>query len=92
MIKLKQLMLVASLLPAIVLRAETIKSPDGNLAADFKIDGGVPYYSLTYKGVKVVDYSRLGVRLKDGRGLDGGFVCTGVDTVTVDQTWRPVWG
>ena len=92
MIKLKQLMLVASLLPAIVLRAETIKSPDGNLAADFKIDGGVPYYSLTYKGVKVIDYSRLGVRLKDGRGLDGGFVCTGVDTVTVDQTWRPVWG
>ena len=90
--KLKRYVGLLFLSSVILSQAETIKSPDGNLAADFKIDGGVPYYSLTYKGVKVVDYSRLGVRLKDGRGLDGGFVCTGVDTVTVDQTWRPVWG
>lgn len=79
------------LVVALLSHAETIKSPDGNLSLDFKLDGGVPRYALAYKGQTVVDYSRLGVELKDGGDMSGGFVCVGVDTVTVDQMWKPVW-
>lgn len=90
--KLKRYVGLLFLSSSILSQAGTIKSPDGNLSLDFKLDGGVPRYALAYKGQTVVDYSRLGVELKDGGDMSGSFVCVGVDTVTVDQMWEPVWG
>ena len=33
-----------------ILRAETLKSPDGNIVLDFELDNGVPVYKVDYKG------------------------------------------
>ena len=72
--------------------ADTVKSPDGNIGVEFKVDNGVPVYNVAYKGRPVVNDSRMGLELKDGKHLTGGFVLDGTETSTFDETWRPVWG
>jgi len=54
-----------------------LKSPDGNLVASFALaEGGVPTYSLKYKGKDVIKTSKLGLELKDGKSLMKGFTIT----------------
>ena len=72
--------------------ADTVKSPDGNIGVEFKVDNGVPVYNVAYKGRPVVNDSRMGLELKDGKHLTEGFVLDGTETSTFDETWRPVWG
>ena len=72
--------------------ADTVKSPDGNIGVEFKVDNGVPVYNVAYKGRPVVNDSRMGLELKDGKHLIEGFVLDGTETSTFDETWRPVWG
>ena len=72
--------------------ADTVKSPDGNIGLEFRVDGGVPVYNVTYKGVKAVNDSRLGLELKGTTSLMDGFELEGTETSTFDETWRPVWG
>lgn len=53
------------LLTAGIAFGQELKSPDGKLSMNFSIqDGGMPTYSLTYKGKTVVKPSRLGLELK----------------------------
>ena len=48
-------MTIAALLCGIVAIAQSITSPDGNLVVTFRLaDGGVPTYTLTYKGKEVI--------------------------------------
>ena len=73
--------------------AETVSSPDGNVVLDFTLtQTGEPQYAITYKGKDVIKPSRLGLKLKSGGDLTDGFTIAGVDTLTVDETWKPVWG
>lgn len=73
--------------------AEEIKSPNANLALTFSLQaGGVPTYSLTYKGRAVIKPSHLGLELKEGPGLTNGFAVSEAKTTAFDQTWTPVWG
>ena len=72
--------------------ADTVKSPDGNIGVEFKLDNGVPVYNVTYKGRLAVKDSKMGLELKYGKHLTEGFVLEGTDTSTFDETWRPVWG
>lgn len=69
---------------------------------------GIPTYQLTYGKYEVIKESRLGIKLKDMYlntvidkfsqstnnipSLDRGFVIANIDTSTVDETWKPVWG
>ena len=70
-----------------------LKSPDGNLVASFALtDGGVPTYSLTYKGKAVIKTSKLGLALKDGKNLISGFTISDTKASTFNETWKPVWG
>ncbi|MEN9919588.1 MAG: hypothetical protein RL662_2024 [Bacteroidota bacterium] len=47
-----------------ITKAQDLKSPDGNLTLSFKIQaGGVPTYSLVYKGKDVIKPSKLGLEL-----------------------------
>ena len=80
----------------------TTKSPDGNLVLTFQLaEGGVPTYSLDYKGKPVILPSRLGLELaRDkhaSRGLQetdllDGFTLKNEQKSTFDETWEPVWG
>lgn len=50
---------------AVVLHAQELRSPDGNLIMRFSVQhGGIPTYELTYKGKTVLKPSKLGLELK----------------------------
>jgi glucan 1,4-alpha-glucosidase len=73
--------------------AQEIKSPNTNLTLTFALQpGGVPGYSLTYKGRPVMKESKLGLELKNAPALMDGFTVTDSKTSTFDETWQPVWG
>ena len=67
------------------------------LRVDLDADGRLRY-AVTYGQRPVVQPSRLGLRLAEGPGSDGGpgfdgpLRLLGHDTATVDSTWQPVWG
>ncbi|MDJ0366667.1 glycoside hydrolase family 97 protein [Hymenobacter sp. H14-R3] len=74
-------------------QAEEIKSPNNQLTLTFALQaGGVPTYSLTYKGRPVIKTSKLGLDLKQGPGLTSGFAVAEAKKTTFDQSWQPVWG
>jgi hypothetical protein len=74
-------------------RAEDIKSPNNNLTLSFSLQaGGVPTYSLSYKGRPVIKPSHLGLELKGAPSLTSGFAVASEQKTTFDQTWQPVWG
>ncbi|MDE7109695.1 MAG: glycoside hydrolase family 97 catalytic domain-containing protein [Muribaculaceae bacterium] len=72
--------------------AVDISSPDGALRLNVDVDAaGTPVYSLDYKGKQLVAPGKLGLSADETRFTDG-FRIVGMDTVTVDRTWKPVWG
>ncbi len=77
---------------SVLLAAESIKSPDGNITVSFNIDNGVPTYQMSYKEKPVIKKSSLGFQLMDGNDLMTGFSQQKVETNTFDETWKPVWG
>jgi hypothetical protein len=80
-------------LSATAARAEEIKSPNNNLTLSFSLQaGGVPTYSLSYKGRPVIKPSHLGLELKGAPSLTSGFTVASEQKTTFDQTWQPVWG
>lgn len=62
----KVLLGMALLLWAVAMKAELIKSPNGELVLNFEVKEGVPVYELSYKGKPVIKESKLGIELKDG--------------------------
>jgi hypothetical protein len=73
--------------------AEDIKSPNSQLTLTFTLqEGGVPTYSLTYKGRAIIKPSKLGLDLKQGVGLASGFTVADTKKTAYDQSWQPVWG
>jgi len=88
------------LLPLMVM-AQEIKSPDGNVRLKFYLDNGRPTYEMTYKGKAVIKPSHLGLELAKNKhaskGMDetdlmDGFNITDTKESTLNETWRPVWG
>ncbi|NMB05764.1 MAG: hypothetical protein GX976_05240, partial [Bacteroidales bacterium] len=91
------------------LTAEELHSPDGQLTLRFTLqEGGVPAYSLSYKGREVIRPSRLGLELTGSENatfgqevrkssdprtsLYDGFHLAAAERNSVDETWEPVWG
>lgn len=90
---MKQILLATVLLClAPVLKAETIKSPNGAMVLNVELKNGVPVYRLDYKNQPVIKESKLGLELKDGKNLIDGFELTKTETSTFDESWNPVWG
>lgn len=86
------LLLVALLIWSAANAAE-IKSPNKQLTLDFSLqNGGIPTYSLTYKGRAVIKPSKLGLDLKNTTALTSGFTLADSKTSTFNETWKPVWG
>ena len=67
--KMKRFILVVTgLLLAVMAMAQTLTSPNGELIMNFSLEkGGVPTYTLTFKGKEVVKPSRLGLEFVDRR-------------------------
>lgn len=78
---------------SLIMHAQELRSPDGNFTLKFSVEsGGVPTYSLAYKGKDVIRPSRLGLQLKKDTSLTNGFDLAGTNTSSFDETWTPVWG
>ncbi len=61
----KNLSVVAMLFCVLIVNAQKLTSPDGNLEMNFSLDGkGAPMYELSYKGKTVIKPSKLGLELK----------------------------
>jgi len=85
----------------LVAMAQTVQSPNGNVAVRFYLDNSVPTYEMSYKGKAVVKPSRLGLELVKSKhaskgmeetDLMDGFTVAGTKTSSFDETWKPVWG
>jgi hypothetical protein len=69
-----------------------LKSPSGEMALDFKLDGGKPVYSVSYKGKPVIGESQLGIRVKGTEDLASGFTMIDSKATKASGSWKPVLG
>ncbi|MGY6743435.1 MAG: glycoside hydrolase family 97 protein [Cecembia sp.] len=76
----------------ILLWAQTLQSPNGNLKLEFEVKEGIPYYQLTFKNKTVILPSKLGLELKNQPSFLDGFDMGKVVYNEFDETWEPVWG
>ncbi|MBI9062330.1 MAG: glycoside hydrolase family 97 protein [Marinilabiliaceae bacterium] len=77
---------------ALGLRAEELKSPNGQFTLQFEVKEGIPVYQLDLNGHAIIKESKLGLELKDASSLLDGFTLANVSTSSFDETWKPVWG
>jgi alpha-glucosidase len=77
-------------LPAGVLVAETVSSPDGHIEVELGLNQGMPHWSVQYKNTVLLKSCRLGMDVEEPYA--GGFEDIGVKMQTRDKTWEPVWG
>jgi hypothetical protein len=77
-----------------VVQGQELQSPDKNITLQFSLlEGGVPAYTLSYKGKPVIKPSKLGLQLKgDAKSLLDDFTVVDTKTTVWDETWKPVWG
>jgi alpha-glucosidase len=71
-------------------RSEEIstKSPDGNIEIVFTLTAaGEPQYKVISNGVTFVNWSRLGLNLKDGGLISGGMAVNNTERKTIDETY-----
>ncbi|KHL54822.1 glycoside hydrolase family 97 protein [Xanthomonas cannabis] len=68
-----------------------VHSPGNVLQVSLELDGGTPYYRVQRLGKPVLQRSRLGFNLRDGR-LDRGLVVLSQARQDHDDTWEQPWG
>ncbi|MEA9611841.1 glycoside hydrolase family 97 N-terminal domain-containing protein, partial [Xanthomonas campestris pv. incanae] len=68
-----------------------VASPGKILQVTVEVDGGTPYYRVQRLGEAVVERSRLGFQLRDGR-LDRGLQVLSQARSSHDDTWEQPWG
>ena len=69
---------------AVMAMAQTLTSPNGEMVMTFSLEkGGVPTYTLSFKGKEVVKPSRLGFEFVDNAYKTHGTYC--------DQPERPIY-
>lgn len=69
----------------------SVESPGGILKVTLQVDGGTARYRVERLGDTVVEDSKLGFELRDGR-LDRDFELVGTTRRSVDETWEQPWG
>ena len=69
-----------------------VVSPDGKVQVKFHIVAGVPNYDVAYAGKTIIEGSKLGFTLSNGKRLADGFAIADVKNSTNDSTWKPLYG
>ena len=71
----------------------TVASPDKNIVLKTQLAAnGTVLYSVSYKKNTFVEPSTLGFSLSRPKTMLTQFSLVSIDSSTVDETWRPVWG
>ncbi|RAR70696.1 glycoside hydrolase family 97 protein [Flavobacterium aciduliphilum] len=77
----------------VLAQAQDIESPSKKITLHFAISStGVPTYSVSYSGKKIITESTLGILLKGEKSLDNHFTLIQQDNKSVDEPWNPVLG
>ncbi|HEX8118891.1 MAG TPA: glycoside hydrolase family 97 N-terminal domain-containing protein, partial [Pyrinomonadaceae bacterium] len=67
---------------------ERLNSPGGAVEVVFMLDGGRPVYAVTYRRKTVLEWSALGLELKQGGTLGRGMEVAGLVRRAHDETYR----
>ncbi|NQT96228.1 MAG: glycoside hydrolase family 97 protein [Candidatus Marinimicrobia bacterium] len=70
----------------------TVQAPDGLTKIEFRIQEGKPYYRVIRTRKALIDWSRLGIRLKSEPSLDSHLMLTNTVHSSFDETWEQPWG
>lgn len=71
----------------------TVASPDKNIVLKTQLAAnGTVSYSVSYKKNTFVESSTLGFSLSRPKTMLTQFSLVSIDSSTVDETWKPVWG
>ena len=74
-------------------RVIQLRSPNGNTQLGINVaDDGEVKYRVSFKNRDVVKLSGLGFNLKVPEVMLNRFELVSTDSLSFDQTWRPVWG
>ena len=96
MIQMKKILLLALLLGALGgahAQTTTVASPDKNVVLTTQLAAnGTVSYSVSYKKTTFVEPSTLGFSLSRPKTMLTQFSLVSIDSATVDETWKPVWG
>ncbi|MCM1318954.1 MAG: glycoside hydrolase family 97 protein [Muribaculaceae bacterium] len=70
----------------------TVSSPGGRIVVNTEMDAqGVPVYSVTFDGKKILNNSALGLRADQADFTTVASVTSG-EVTSHDSNWEPVWG
>lgn len=90
---MKKVILISLLVFINLAVAQSIQSPSGKIAVNFKLAAnGQPSYSVNYKNKPTVLESALGIKLKDKPALDANFDILDSKTSSFNESWKPVLG
>ena len=64
----------------------TVSGPDNQLKVDVSVDGGTPFYSITYKGKTMLEKSPLGFVSNVG-DFSRGMTYTGQKTRSIEESY-----
>ncbi len=96
MIQMKKTLLLALLLGSLGgahAQKTTVASPDKNVVLTTQLAAnGTVLYSVSYKKTTFVEPSTLGFSLSRPKTMLTQFSLVSIDSATVDETWKPVWG
>jgi len=95
----RMMLLLLALLPAFALTSQArayvaqVASPDGRNVVQLDINGeGRLAYRVLRDGKHVIDDSRLGIQLRNGRELLRNLKLDAQATSSFDETWEQPWG
>lgn len=96
MIQMKKTLLLGLLVAALGgahAQTTTVVSPDKNIMLKTQLAAnGMVSYSVSYKKNTFVEPSTLGFSLSRPKTMLTQFSLVSIDSSTVDETWKPVWG
>ncbi len=71
---------------------KSITSPDGNVFVDVSDEGGVPAYSVQYRGQPIIKKSSLGLEFKELEGFVRHLHIVKAGITSSNTTWVQPWG
>jgi hypothetical protein len=96
MIQMKKTLLLGLLMAGLRgthAQTATMTSPDKNIVLKTQLAAnGAVSYSVSYKKNTFVEPSTLGFSLSRPKTMLTLFKLVSIDSATVDETWKPVWG
>ena len=69
-----------------------VSSPNGRVQVTFMLEGGVPYYQVSYSGEDIIKPSKLGFTFKDAEPLNQNLIIADDKHSSFDETWTQPWG